>query len=229
MNKYQIRMKKNSILLVFVCIFILYACGPVRKVVPLQKGEKEVSLSLGGPLIGFGGSTIPLPLSSLDYAHGLNDTYTAFGSLHTTALAFGTIQIEAGVLRNLWLSENKKTGISAAPSFYLMTDIWEYNTKFYPIFDLNFYTHYGQKENLVYLSYSSLFELSSKKAFNEKVNTNYIPFISLGHKWSFTKWDYRFEVKYINFLQSNEGVIVDYKVPGNNGALGVFLGFTRKF
>ncbi|MDD3878069.1 MAG: hypothetical protein PHT69_15730 [Bacteroidales bacterium] len=221
---------KNRIIFFTLLLFLAvqYACGPVRKVVPLKKGEKEVSLSLGGPLIGFGGSTIPLPLSSLDYAQGLNDTYTLSGSLHTTALAFGTVQLEGGLLRNLWLSENKKTGISAAPSFYFMIDVWEWHPKFYPWLDLNFYTHYGKRDNLIYLSYSSMFELSKSMAFNENVDNRYIPFLSLGHEWKLKKWNLKLEMKYINFLRSHEKLTVDYKVPGKNGAMGVYLGITRK-
>jgi len=219
---------KITFLLLFLIFTIMYSCAPVRHVVPLKKGEKDISLSFGGPLIGFAGTTIPLPLTSLSYAQGLDDTYTLSAGLHTTAMAFGVIQTEFSILRNIWLSEDGKTGFSASPSMYLMCDVWEYKPKFYPWVDINFYTHYGEKGHLMYFSYSSMFELSKTKAFEEKIDNRYIPFMSMGHKWSLNKWDIKLETKYINFLKSNENIAVDYKVPGSKGAMGVYFGIIRK-
>jgi len=222
-------MKRVYIILILIYfIMCLFSCAPVRTVTPLKKGEHDVSFSFGGPLIGFAGTTIPIPLTSLSYAHGLTETYTVSGSLHTTALAFGVIQTELGVLRNIWQSEDGFTGVSIAPSMYVMCDVWEWKPKVYPWLDINIYKKYNNNGHIVYFSYSSMFELSSKKAFGEKVNSRYIPFFSLGHQFNYNKWGIKAEAKYINFLQSNQNLAVDYKVPGNKGAMGVFLGVNRK-
>jgi len=213
----------------FILILTTLSCGTIRNVVPLEKDQKEVALSLGGPLIEFSGTTIPLPLSSIDFAYGLTDVYTGFASLHTTALLFGVVQIEGGVLRNLWVNEKANMGLSIAPSFYFMMDVWEYKPKFYPLLDVNFYTKYGKRNNLVYVSASSIFELSSQKAFNENIDRRIIPYLSLGHKWCFNKWDYRLEAKYINFFEPNHNLIVKYKSFGNKGALSINLGIVKKF
>lgn len=54
-----------------VFILSVYACSPTRYVVPLEKGDKEVTAHFGGPMVNFAGAPIPIPLTSIGYGQGL--------------------------------------------------------------------------------------------------------------------------------------------------------------
>ena len=47
-------------------------------------------------MIGFGGLTIPIPLTTVGAGYGLQDNLTLHGHLHTTSLLYGTLQMDAG-------------------------------------------------------------------------------------------------------------------------------------
>jgi len=206
-----------------------FACAPVRTVVPLEKNETHISASLGGPLIEFSGAVIPVPLSSVHLGHGLNNSTTFNVAMHTTSLLFGVIQIESSLCKQLYCNEEKKWGISTNPGFYFMIDTWKWKPVFYPMLDVNAYKIYSDNNHVLYLSYSQMIELSPSKAFEQEIQHRYIPWITAGHIWRRQKMNYTIEFKYLNFLQSNENIVVDYIAPGKTGTFGLQLGFTRKF
>ena len=88
MNKY----------IIVLFILIISACAPSRFVQPLNEGEQRISFNIGGSLIDYNGTTIPIPLTSITYGKGISEKITAFGSLHTTSLLFNNFQTEVGVL-----------------------------------------------------------------------------------------------------------------------------------
>lgn len=65
---------------------------------PLAKGTTEVSASLGGPAVIFGGAPVPIPVSTVGVAHGISDVATVRGALHPTAAAFGIAGLDAGLV-----------------------------------------------------------------------------------------------------------------------------------
>lgn len=72
-------------------------CGATMTA-PLAKGTTEVSASLGGPMIVFGGAPVPLPVSTVGLAHAVSDTVTMRGALHPTAATFGVAGLDLGVV-----------------------------------------------------------------------------------------------------------------------------------
>jgi hypothetical protein len=74
-------MQKSLIVVtvLFFHILIFYSCAPTRFVKPLDKKQQAVNLSLGGPLIGYSGLTIPMPFLTATYGYGIDSTLTGFG------------------------------------------------------------------------------------------------------------------------------------------------------
>ena len=89
----------NRTILIAACVFAISSCAPSRYVRPLEEGQKAITGNLGGPLIKFSGMTIPLPLTAISLGYGLKDNLTIYGGVHTTALSFGVIQGDFGVVK----------------------------------------------------------------------------------------------------------------------------------
>ncbi len=215
--------------IIFISLLV-FSCTSSRVVKPLEDGDKEVGLSLGGPLINFSDVVIPIPLTSVHYARGLSNSFTTYGSLHTTSLISGVIHTEMGVLYN-FLDENEYYfGLSASTGFNFMVDIWEWNPKMFPVLDINAYKTYNDKGSFYYFGISNWFDLARYKAHGE-INTNKWLFAPhIGHTYVGEKWNINVEIKYLAPHVSNEDIVVDYvKWFGSRGAPGIYLGFNYRF
>lgn len=221
------------------------ACGPSRFVSPLKKGEQAISASLGGPIVNVPGiAPIPIPLTSITYGRGLKESLTVYGSWHTTAAVFGTIQLDAGITKRIWRDVDNNKGISVSPGFNTAMDIFDYNFKFWPTFDANYYWKYNVKTqnqedvvlgrkhipNMMYFGFGSWFELQSTRAHGETQQTRLLPMFHFGHDKNWNKWTFRSEIKLLAPFTSNENIVVDYiSLLGNNGATGIYFGITKRF
>ena len=85
-------------------------CNATRVVKPLDKGEKQLAAGFGGPGIIYTGAPIPVPLTSVSYAHGLDTGLTLSAGLHTTSAAFGVIQSDIAVGISAFQSKSEKFG-----------------------------------------------------------------------------------------------------------------------
>ncbi len=77
--------------------FVLTGCGTTLTA-PLAKHTTEVSASLGGPMVVFGGAPVPVPVSTVGVAHAVSDAVTVRGALHPTAAAFGIAGLDLGLV-----------------------------------------------------------------------------------------------------------------------------------
>lgn len=220
-----------------------YSCAPTRFVKPLKKEQKAVSGTLGGALINQFNIVMPIPLTEITGGYGITDNLTAFGSLHTTALLFGVVQLEAGVLKSFIKPDEKgryKPGFSATFNNNFAVDVWEGNMKYWPQVDANLFWDYkfqlpkGEsgkyKVNNVYLGISNWFELSKYRSHEELQKNHFIFSPHVGHRWERAKWDYTFEAKFLAPYLSNQDMVVDYFKPqGKRGAIGAYITILRKF
>ncbi len=218
-------MQKYTVILL---LFLMVSCAPSRIVKPLEKGEQLVGGNLGGPLVNFGGLPIPLPYTSAFYAKGLTQKTTAFGSLHLTALAFGVLQTDFGVCRNLFYSPKFKLGMSANPSLNFAIDRWDWKAKFWPQLDLNIYKNLGAK-TFFYVGVSNWFEPSKTRAHGEAQNKNWFLNPQFGFQYSPNKWTYGIESKWVAPGVYNLPNVVDYIGPHHQGAIGVYFQIMRRF
>ncbi len=223
------REKKYPLLAAIVILIILNSCAPSRIVRPLDKGQKAINASLGGALIGFAGTTIPIPLTTVTYAQGVADKTTAFGSVHTTSLLFGIFQTDIGVCHRLYYNDSLRFGISVNPVINLAFDKWEKKFKCWPQADINFYWEIKPKKSFFYAGVENWFELAQKKAHDQNQQTHWIFCPQIGYTYTRNKWNYNTEIKYIAPNISHTPNVVDYKGIGGKGAIGVYISFTRKF
>jgi len=208
---------------------VFLSCMPSRIVRPLDRGQRAIGAHLGGPLISFVGTTIPMPFTSLMYAQGVTEKTTAFGSIHVTSLLFGVIQTDIGACYNLYYNDSVRLGLSVTPAVNMAYDKWEGNFKFWPQVDVNIYWDIRPKKSFVYLGVDNWFELSSKKAHGEDQTNRWIVNPQIGYTNVRNKWNYNLEFKYLVPYLENQPNVVDYQGIGGKGAIGVYVSFTRKF
>ena len=219
-------------ILFFSFLVIVSSCSPVRFVKPLQKEEKAVSFNLGGPLIGFAGTTIFIPFTAFTYAQGINDKTTTFGSLHTTSLLFGNIQSDIGVLREIIPYDSITPllpGITVSAIANVIYGTSANIFKLWPEADVNFYWNLNNKRHFVYAGMTNWFEMSAFKSHNEVQQQRWIISPQVGISGNGLKWISQLELKFLAPNISNKDIVVDYRSPGNTGAIGVYYSITRKF
>ena len=207
----------------------LLSCSPARFVKPLAKKQQAVDLSLGGPLFKMDKTTIPMPFISATYGYGIDSTLTGFGSINITSALYGNFQVELGVTKQLLKQHGAFPALSVIPVaniIYRNKDA----AKFYPQLDLYAFWEYGPKRNLLYVGASNWFELAKTRSLEQEQPYHWIFTPVLGHSFTGKKWNVNIEAKVIAPTISNEKLVVEYQTPFNkNGALGVYIGYTRKF
>lgn len=215
-----------------IFIFIAFAgisCSPTRFVKPLMKKQSAANLSLGGPLIKYGTSTIPVPFITATYGYGIDSSLTGFAAFNVTSALFGNFQLELGTTKQLIKQNKYIPSVSFTPVVnVIFRDTKAY--KFYPQMDVNAFWEYGKRKNYFYVGLCNWFELSEKRTLGETQPTHWIFTPMLGHSFAGKKWNVNMEVKLIAPNLSNQNIVVEYQTPvKNHGAFGVYLGYTRKF
>ncbi|MDQ3191086.1 MAG: hypothetical protein M3Q58_05780 [Bacteroidota bacterium] len=227
---------KNKFLKIHIVLFfaliVISSCAPTRFVKPLEKDQHAVSFNIGGPLVEFGGVTIPIPYTALTYGYGINDKTTGFGSIHTTSLLYGNIQSEIGILREIVKHDSINRlipGISLLVAGNFIYGTFGREFKIWPQTDLNFYWNINKDRHFIYTGFSNWFELASKKAHEQVQQQHWFFNPHVGISRQGKKWNSQFELKYLAPGTSNENIVVDYRSFGNTGAIGVYYSITRKF
>lgn len=221
----------HKTLFLLVCAsFLIISCAPTRFVQPLEKGQHSIGFDIGGPLIEFSGSTIPVPLSNINYGYGLNENLTLFGSLHSTSLAFGNIQTDIGATYKFWDQNKYIPNVSIMPALNFVTNINEGQPKLWPQLDINAYWQHGENNSYGYVGFSNWFELSSNAAHGEEVFDHWLFNPQIGYMYKTSSWAYNLELKFIALSHKSDFVFVPYKgLTGNNGATGLYFGISKRF
>ncbi len=213
-------------------ILFLSACAPSRFVEPLKKKQLAVGGNLGGPLIDFGGKPIPVPLSAIEVGYGLDSNLTIHGGLHTTALLFGDLQLDAGVTYKFLNQNGFVPNLSVSPSLNYVQSFNEGVFKLWPQLDLNAYWNYGRKNNYFYAGFNNLFELSKTMALNQPQKQRWLYNPQIGHVLKGKNQHFQLvtEFKFLGLNQLNPPSFVPWvSVFGKHGATGIYLGFRYLF
>ncbi|MEQ9186591.1 MAG: hypothetical protein RLP15_02585 [Cryomorphaceae bacterium] len=212
----------------FVALVVLASCSTTRVIKPLDKGEKQIGASFGGPAIIFSGAPIPLPLTSISYAHGLDTGLTLAGGLHTTALLFGNAEIDLSLGIRVFESNNERFGLTASPGVHLFYGFRGNAFRAYPQLEGIGWWQYGEKNHLLYGGLGTWVELVREKAHSEVQQHELMPYVTLGHQFAGAKWKWQVEARYIGFNYSTDNIVVEYLGPFPNGTTGLYVGLTRK-
>ena len=206
----------------------LLSCNVTRVVKPLDKGEHQMGASLGGPVIVFAGAPIPMPLTSISYATGIDTGITFVGGLHTTSLLFGNAEVDLNLGVGVYKSGDERFGVTLTPGVHLLYGFRGGDLRIYPQLEAIAWKAYGKRENLLYGGIGTWVELTRVKAYGEIQNHELMPYISLGHQFSRERWNFSIEARYLGPTYSNEDIVVNYFTPLNTGAAGLYFGITRK-
>lgn len=207
---------------------VIGSCNVTRVVKPLEKGEKTLSASFGGPGIIFHGAPLPLPLTSISYAQGLDTGLTLSAGIHTTSLAFGVMQADVMLGIQVLKTKSEKFGITASPGMHFLYDFDGKNFRNYPQLEALCWWQYGEKPNLFYGGTGTWVELQRTKAHGQVQQNEFLPWAMVGHQFNRPKWTYTTEIKYLGFQHTSNKLVVDYISPGNQGALGFYFGISRR-
>jgi hypothetical protein len=220
----------KTVLTYFVALLacISFSCSPTRYVKPLEKGQHCANASFGGPMIGFAGAVIPIPLTSLGYGYGLDSNTTAYANLHTTAMLYGTYQMDIGINRMLYRSPSG-FGITGNISVMMSVDKWEHQWRAWPLIDLNAYKNIGTKGSYMYGGFGNWFEFSKYRAHQQVQTVHWIFDPHLGYIIHRSKWKYQFESRFIAPNIANRPNVVEFKGIGGKGAVGVYFGIYKTF
>ncbi len=216
-------------MVLFLVSALLLSCNSTRVVKTLDKGEQVITGSIGGPAIVFAGVPMPMPLSSVGYAVGIDTGLTFAGGLHTTSLLFGNAQVDLSLGINAFSTENDKFGITVSPGVQLFYGFYGGEFSVYPQLEAIAWKEYGKRNNLFFGGLGTWIELDREKAFGEVQTHELMPYITLGHQFTGEKWNFQLEARYIGFTYPNDNIVVDYLGPFSTGTSGIYLGVTRKF
>ncbi|HRH66125.1 MAG TPA: hypothetical protein PLU53_07505 [Bacteroidia bacterium] len=213
----------------YLFILLLFSCAPERYVKPLAAKQHASGLAVGGPLIKFGETTIPMPFLTANYGYGIDSTLTTFGAVNITSALFGNVQLELGATRQVLRQQAYIPALSISPVFNLIARP-KAPFKVYPQLDVNAFWEYGKHKNYFYIGFGNWFEFAAKRTLGEKQTNHWLFFPLAGHCFAGKQWDVLLETKILAPNLSNEKLVVEYRTPlKNNGAFGVYIGCTRKF
>ncbi|MGV6860276.1 MAG: hypothetical protein ACWA41_00800 [Putridiphycobacter sp.] len=215
-----------------LAVLFLSACAPSRFIEPLEKKQLAVGGNFGGPLIKFGGKPIPVPLSAIEIGYGLDTNLTLHGGLHTTALFFGDLQLDAGVTYQFLHQQKYRPNISVNPGFNYAQSFSEHVFKFWPTLDLNAFYNYGRRHNYFYFGVNNMFELSKTMANDQPQKQRWLYNPQIGHVIKGKTGNYQFttEIKFLGINQSTAYSFIPWTgLTGSHGSTGIFLGFRYIF
>jgi len=214
--------------IVAVAVAVIFSqCAPTRYVRPLEVGQHAINASFGGPTIKFSGAVIPVPMTTVGYGYGLDTGFTVYGNLHTTSLAFGTFQADAGACWSVW--EKDTFGISMNFGLNMAIDRWEWNRKLWPQLGFNAYRYVGSRGGMLYAGADAWVEFAKQRSHEVEQPTKLLPAFHLGYRKQSEKWMFQYELKSIAPFTKNTPNVVDYVGLAGNGAFGLYFGIYRFF
>ena len=216
-------------LFAILSITLLFACSGARFVKPLNKKQHAASVSLGGPLIVYGQTTIPIPFLTANYGYGIDSTLTGFAGVNITSALFGNAQMELGATKQILKQKAYIPGVSITPAINVIYRN-QNAKKIYPQVAVNAFWEYGKRKNYFYIGVDNWFELAQKRKYGIEQKNHWFFCPAIGHSFAAERWNFNVEVKVMAPNLSNENLVVDYVTPfQSHGAFGIFLGYTRKF
>ena len=228
--------------IVILFVFVCASCAPTRYVVPLNKREKSVSASYGGPIFKEDGIPMPLPLVNITYAKGKTNSLTYFGGLQLSPLLNGYFAGEIGALKEWKWWSKRKLGITTN---FVANAVYEAYSgfHFFPQFDANLYWHFKSDPHyfcdcpgdpkwkmFVYTGFQTHYNLVSNYIFTDPFKDDVMFSPHAGYSFGTDSWRLSTEVKWIQPWVDNTShkpEIWNPMMP--TGTFGGFITFYNNF
>jgi hypothetical protein len=185
----------------------------------IDQGATQAAVSLGGPLIPFGGLNIPTPYLNLGLIHGYKENLTLTGNVHATMALLKNAGFDLGAATRLARESNGWPELTAKAQLYLFSDLERLDAvRVFPMVSINASYLVGNS-TLLYAGADQLFQFT-------KPNYFFAPFA--GTQFSVSERSaLQIELKWMAAnVNSAHGIFRGTGSIGDHGDIGVFFGYT---
>ncbi|MCX6143290.1 MAG: hypothetical protein NTZ35_08725 [Ignavibacteriales bacterium] len=199
--------------------FVVSACGVTQPVRVIDQGTSQAAVSLGGPLIPFGGMTVPTPYLNLGLIHGYKDNLTLTGNVHVTMALLKNAAFDVGAATRLVRESNGWPELTAKGQLYFFSDLERLDAvRVFPMVSINASYLLG-RSTLLYAGAEQLIQFNKPQYF-------FTPFagtqLSLSDRSAL-----QIELKWMTAnANSAHGIFRGTGSIGDHGDLGLFFGYT---
>lgn len=206
-----------SLSVVLLSLFFL-GCGATQPVRVLDERETKVSASIGGPLIPFGKSTIPVPYLTAGIQHGVTPSVTITGNVHLLTALLGDVGVDAGAATRVLRQDGWIPEITCKAQCYFYYDAKRGNNpRIYPLLTANASCLQGES-TLLYSGIDNLFQ-SAEPAYLLS------PFAGMQFSIG-RRIEMQIEAKWMAAnVNTEHGIMEGHNSVGGRGNIGTFLGF----
>lgn len=229
--------------IILISIVFLASCAPSRYVVPLNRKEKAISLSYGGPIVQEDGVAMPAPLFDFSYAYGKSDKQTRFAAVKISPMFDGYFAGELGILKEWKYWSDRKLGLTTNVVANLMTDNKDGGFNFFPQFDMNLYWHFKSDPHydcdcpgdpkwkmFLYVGFQSHFNVVSDYDFTDPFKDDVLFSPHFGYSFGTGKWRLSPEIKWIQpWVDNTVHDPMIWNPAMNTGTFGATIAFYHNF
>ncbi len=217
----------------YLILLLGTACGTMNSARPLDQGQHAVGVTLGGPMVEFGGSYVPLPNAILEGRSGMapiaDKNWDINYGLNLTALAFDQVGLHVGASYQARKQNGNIPAISFTNRLYLYSNHISGNTidtgkGLWANDELTLTFSWKLGRQLVYTGFSQYFDLSNP-------NFTFTPFLgtelfNTGKKNGFAL---QFEVRNYAIGWNPTITTAKWNRPFGSGGFGGNLGLVYRF
>jgi hypothetical protein len=198
---------------------LLSACGVTQPVRVVDRGVTQAAVSLGGPLIPFGGMTVPTPYLNLGLIHGYKENLTLTGNIHATMAVFKNAAFDVGATTRLMRETGGWPEVTAKGQIFVFSDLERFDAmRIFPMVSANASYLLGTS-TLLYAGADQLVQFNKPQYF-------IAPFagtqLSLSDRSAL-----QVELKWMAAnVNSAHGIFRGTGSIGSHGDIGIFFGYT---
>jgi len=203
----------------FAVAVVLSSCGVTQPVRIIDQGTTQAAVSLGGPLIPFGGMTVPTPYLNLGLIHGYKENLTLTGNLHATMALLKNAALDVGAATRLARESSGWPELTAKGQLFVFSDLDRLdNVRAFPMVSINASYLMG-RSTLLYAGAEQLIQFNKPQYF-------FTPFagtqLSLADRSAL-----QIELKWMAAnANSAHGIFRGTGSIGDHGDIGLFFGYT---
>jgi hypothetical protein len=213
-------MKISTVLLLLpLSAFLISSCGVTQPIRIIDEGTTQAAVSLGGPLIPFGGMTVPTPYLNLGLIHGYRENLTLTGNIHATMAVFKNAAFDVGAATRLARENNGWPELTAKGQLYVFSDLERFDAmRVFPMVSVNASYLFG-RSTLAYAGVDQMIQFNKPQYF-------VAPFAGTQFSCS-ERSALQVELKWMAAnVNTAHGILRGTGSVGSHGDIGVFFGFT---
>jgi hypothetical protein len=208
---------KYLILFFLLASLFLASCSVLTPPKVLEKGERRLSLSIGGPFVPSSSPALIIPYTTFGYAEGLHDDLTISGNFHLLSAAYKIFAVDAGVVHRLSREQNFYPELSIYPKLYFFHNFKSAEDMRAFISMALTGSYVTGNKNFIYFGFDTFYQFAPSKV----LITPYTGFQFNASR----KLNLQAELKW---MASNEdtrhGIFEGESAVGGKGVIGFFIG-----